>query len=112
VLVGLALRLFGLRYGLPAVYNPDEVAIMSRALAFAKGDLNPHNFLYPSLYFYVLFAWEGLTAALAVAARSVESFGAFQREFFLDPTRVFVAGRLLTALLGTATVAATGVLGR
>src|SRR4051812_37084565 len=62
-----ALRLFGLRYGLPAVYNPDEVAIMSRALAFAKGDLNPHNFLYPSLYFYVLFAWEGLTAALAVA---------------------------------------------
>jgi hypothetical protein len=105
--VALALRLFGLRYGLPAVYNPDEVAIMSRALAFAKGDLNPHNFLYPTLYFYVLFAWEGLTAALAVATRTVASFAAFQREFFVDPTRVFVAGRLLTALLGTATVAAT-----
>ena len=29
--VALALRLIGLRYGLPAVYNPDEVAIMSRA---------------------------------------------------------------------------------
>lgn len=103
----LALRVVGLRYGLPYVYNPDEVSIMSRALAFAKGDLNPHNFLYPSLYFYVLFAWEGLTALLAVAARAVSSFGAFQREFFLDPTRVYVAGRLLTALLGTATVAAT-----
>src|SRR6478672_5276770 len=111
LIVALALRLFGLRYGLPAVYNPDEVAIMSRALAFAKGDLNPHNFLYPSLYFYVLFAWEGLTAAVAVAVRAVDSFGAFQREFFLDPTRVFVAGRLLTALLGAATVVATGVLG-
>ena len=109
--VALALRLYGLRYGLPAVYNPDEVAIMSRALAFAKGDLNPHNFLYPSFYFYVLFAWEGLTAALAVATRAVDSFGAFQREFFLDPTRVFVAGRLLSALLGTATVVATGLLG-
>src|ERR1044071_7257504 len=91
--VALALRLYGLRYGLPAVYNPDEVAIMSRALAFAKGDLNPHNFLYPSLYFYVLFAWEGLTAAAAVAVRAVDSFGAFQREFFVDPTRVYVAGR-------------------
>ena len=99
-LVALALRLYGLRYGLPAVYNPDEVAIMSRALAFAKGDLNPHNFLYPSFYFYVLFAWEGLTAVLAVATRAVDSFGAFQREFFVDPTRVFVAGRLLSALLG------------
>jgi hypothetical protein len=107
----LVLRLIGLRYGLPAVYNPDEVAIMSRALAFAKGDLNPHNFLYPTFYFYVLFAWEGLTALLAVTTGAVASFGAFQREFFLDPTRVFVAGRLLTALLGTLTVIATGVLG-
>jgi hypothetical protein len=109
--VALGLRLYGLRYGLPAVYNPDEVAIMSRALAFAKGDLNPHNFLYPSFYFYLLFAWEGLTAVLAVATRAVDSFGAFQREFFIDPTRVFVAGRLLSALLGTATVIATGLLG-
>ena len=32
---------------------------MSRALGFAKGDLNPHNFLYPTLYFYVLFACDG-----------------------------------------------------
>jgi hypothetical protein len=109
--VALVLRLIGLRYGLPAVYNPDEVAIMSRALAFAKGDFNPHNFLYPTFYFYVLFAWEGLTALLAVATRAVASFDAFQREFFLDPTRVFVAGRLLTALLGTVTVIATGILG-
>lgn len=110
--VALGLRLIGLRYGLPYVYNPDEVSIMSRALAFAKGDLNPHNFLYPSLYFYVLFAWEGLTALLAVATRAVSSFADFQREFFLDPTRVYVAGRLLTALLGTATVAATWALAR
>ena len=31
--------LFGIQYGLPSVYNPDEVAIMARALAFAKGTL-------------------------------------------------------------------------
>jgi uncharacterized membrane protein len=111
VVAALALRLYGLRYGLPAVYNPDEVAIMSRALAFGKWDFNPHNFLYPSFYFYALFAWEGLTAAAAVVTRSVASFGAFQREFFVDPTRIVVAGRLLTALLGAGTVAATGVLG-
>ena len=29
--MALALRLYGLRYGLPAVYNPDEVSIVSRA---------------------------------------------------------------------------------
>ena len=110
-LVALGLRLLGLQYGLPAVYNPDEVAIMSRALAFAKGDLNPHNFLYPTFYFYVLFAWEGLTAVCVRGdRRRRRRFGDFQQEFFVDPTRVFVAGRLLTALCGTATVAATFVL--
>ena len=44
----LALRVAAIGFGLPSVYNPDEVAIMSRALAFAKGDLNPHNFVYPT----------------------------------------------------------------
>ena len=33
--------------------------ILNRALAFGKPDLNPHNFLYPTLYFYALFVWEG-----------------------------------------------------
>ncbi len=107
LVLALALRLLGLRYGLPAVYNPDEVAIMSRALAFAKGDLNPHNFLYPTFYFYALFAWIGLSAVWAVLTGAVASFAAFQREFFVDPSRVYTAGRLLTALCGTATVAAT-----
>ena len=55
--LALVFRLIGLQFGLPAVYNPDEVAIMSRALAMGKGSLNPHNFLYPTFFFYVLFAW-------------------------------------------------------
>ena len=63
------LRAIGLSFGLPAVYNPDEVAIMSRALGFAKGDLNPHNFLYPTFYFYVLFAWVGGYFAVSWADR-------------------------------------------
>ncbi len=57
--LAFGLRVVGLQYGLPAVYNPDEVSIMARALGFARGTLNPHNFLYPTFYFYVLFAWVG-----------------------------------------------------
>jgi uncharacterized membrane protein len=112
VLLALALRLIGLRYGLPAVYNPDEVAIMSRALAFAKGDPNPHNFLYPTFYFYLLFAWIAATGAVSMLTGAVTSLAAFQREFFVDPTRVYVAGRLLTAFAGTGTVVATWALAR
>lgn len=102
--LGLALRLAGVRYGLPAVYNPDEVAIMSRALAFAKGDLNPHNFLYPSLFFYVLFGWIGVSFVVARLFGVVASLQAFQTQFFLDPSMVYTAGRVLAVLCGTATI--------
>ncbi len=34
--LGVSAPLIGLQYGLPAVYNPDEVAIMARALSFAR----------------------------------------------------------------------------
>ena len=68
-LLGFALRVVGLQYGLPAVYNPDEVSIMARALSFARGTLNPHNFLYPTFYFYVLFAWVGVYLALGLVER-------------------------------------------
>ena len=88
VALGAALRLWGLGYGLPAVYNPDEVAIMNRALGFAQGDLNPHNFLYPTFYFYVLFVWEGLWFLVGRASGLFASRAAFERSFFVDPTTI------------------------
>jgi hypothetical protein len=48
--VALTLRVLGIQYGLPAVYNPDEVAIVARALSFATGTLNPHDFLDPTFF--------------------------------------------------------------
>jgi hypothetical protein len=110
--LALALRMLGLTYGLPAVYNPDETPILNRALTFAKGDLNPHVFVYPTLYFYVLFIWEGLFFVAGRAIGLFDSLAAFQREFFLDPSRHFLAGRMLSVVCGTATVAGVYRLGR
>jgi len=104
--VGLWLRLNGLGFGLPAVYNMDEVAIMNRALAFGTGDLSPHNFLYPTFYFYALFAWQGLTFVTGWVMGWWDSVAAFQREFFVDPSRLYWSGRLLSTLCGVATIAA------
>jgi hypothetical protein len=102
---GFVLRAIGLQYGLPAVYNPDEVAIMTRALSFGRGTLNPHNFLYPTFYFYVLFAWVGAYLAALYVTGRVASLAALQRLFFTDPTGIYTAGRLLGAVAGTATIA-------
>lgn len=108
----LALRVQAIDFGLPAVYNPDEVAIMSRALAFAKGDLNPRNFVYPTFYFYVLFAWVGAAFLWQRATGTVASAAEFQARFFVDPTSVYVAGRTLSALAGALTTGALALLGR
>jgi hypothetical protein len=109
--LGAWLRLRGISFGLPAVYNPDEVSIMSRALGFASGDLNPHNFLYPTLYFYFLFAWIGAYFVGAWIFGVMPSVAAFQQSFFLDPTGIYVAGRLLSMACGVATVAGVWRLG-
>ena len=102
--VAAALRVIGLQYGLPAVYNPDEVAIMARALSFAKGTLNPHNFLYPTFYFYVLFAWVGAWLAVLLATGRVASIAALRQLYFTDPTPIYTAGRSLGAAAGTGAV--------
>lgn len=112
IALALALRLVGLQYGLPDVYNPDEAAIMARALSFAKGTLNPHNFLYPTLYFYVLFGWVGAYLGFVWLTGGVTSAAMLQQLYFTDPTGIYTAGRLLGAVLGTLCVLAVYRLGR
>ena len=112
LVLGTWLRAQGLDFGLPAVYNPDEVAILSRALGFAKGDLNPHNFLYPTFYFYVLFGWVGAYFVIARATGAISSLAAFQAQFFSDPSGVYLAGRWLGVACGVATLVTVWALGR
>ncbi len=105
--LGLVLRCWGLKYGLPHVYNPDEISIMSRALGLAERGLNPGNFLYPSFYFYVLALAVGVQFAVFRAFGVVDSLRAFERAFWTDPTSVYLMGRGLSAIAGTLAIAAT-----
>ncbi len=91
--LALALRLLALAYGLPATYNPDETPILNRALAFAKGDLNPHNFLYPSLRLFL--AGRALTTLFGVA--TVPALYAFGKRLYGRTTGVIAAAFLAVA---------------
>ncbi len=52
--VAAALRLWGVTWGLPHAYHPDEGSILIHALGFGTGDLNPHWFRWPSLFMYIV----------------------------------------------------------
>ncbi len=99
--LGFGLRVWAIDYGLPGIYNPDEIPILNRALALARS-ANPKNFLYPSLHFYALFAWEALFFVVGRVFGLYQSLSAFQEEFFTDPSRLILAGRAFTAVCGTA----------
>jgi hypothetical protein len=104
--LGLTLRVWGLGWGLPDLHHPDEIWILNRALALANNHFNPRNFLYPTLYFYALFAWEGVYFVVGRLAGWYGSLAGFERSFFVDPSRLVMAGRALTVLFGVLTLPA------
>ena len=77
--VACALRLWGVKQGLPYSYNVDEAThFVPAAVAFFGHDLNPHYFLNPPAYSYLLHIvfelWFGSADAVA-------------RAYATDPTR-------------------------
>ena len=106
LVLAAALRLYGIGQDLPFVYNPDEANIMARALSVAR-NLDPQYYLYPSFYFYFLFA---LMGGLFVSGRALgryPSLAAFQARFFEDPTDFYLAGRLAVVALALLTIVLT-----
>ncbi|MCB9422596.1 MAG: glycosyltransferase family 39 protein [Ardenticatenaceae bacterium] len=54
IALAVGLRVWGLNFGLPYVYHPDEVVAINGAQHMIKtGDWNPHFFHWPSLIFYL-----------------------------------------------------------
>jgi hypothetical protein len=112
LILAFSVRLLGINYGLPYVLYPDEAMIVNHAVAFGTGDLNPHAFVYPSLYMYVLFIVYGTTY---VTGRFVGVFGSindFIHLFFTDVTIFYLPGRLIAVFCGVAAVWMVYKLGR
>ena len=94
LLAAVALRLWGVRHGLPYVYNADENAhFVPRAIGMFGHSLNPDYFINPPAFTYLLHAafWARWGGREAVG----EAFAA-------DPTAAFAIARVLAGVLGAA----------
>ncbi|MDP2307033.1 MAG: glycosyltransferase family 39 protein [Pseudomonadota bacterium] len=106
LLLALALRLWGLDFGLPlAEARPDELTIAFQAMKFGRGDLNPHSFNYPSLFKYLMFALFGAYYAVGKVVGHFSGQEDFLRSFFdgAVPFRLLMRG--WSAGMGTLGVA-------
>jgi hypothetical protein len=95
LLVGLGLRLWGVRQGLPWVYNSDEADhfVPHAVRMFEQGTLNPHYFANPPAFTYLLhflfdIAYGGPAGVVRALARR--------------PAAVYTLARVAAAVLGTA----------
>jgi hypothetical protein len=104
--VGAGLRFYALGHGLPFVYNPDEANIMARSVALAR-DLDPHYYLYPSFFFYLLFAAIGALYTAGRLAGRYPDRAWFESRFFEDPTDFYLAGRAVSVVAGLAAIVLT-----
>jgi len=105
ILLTFFLRIYGINFGLPYLYNPDEPTFVSRAMHFGTGDLNPHWFGHPgSTLMYILFLLYGVYFVLGHLLGIFPDWQSFETLFQTDPTTFYLIGRTTTVLFGTLTV--------
>jgi hypothetical protein len=102
--LALGLRVWGLRHGLPEVYNVDENAhFVPRAIGFFGHDLNPRYFVNPPAFTYLLHL------VFLVRYGSGDAAG---HALASDPSSVFALARLTSALLATIAVGLLYIAGK
>jgi 4-amino-4-deoxy-L-arabinose transferase-like glycosyltransferase len=108
VLAAAALRIYGIDWSLPDVF--EEATPLKKAWAMWRWgqpggpDFNPHFFNYPSLSIYLQWAAQAFLYAGMKITGAIDSAVDFQMYYLVDKTPFYVAGRLVTALFGIATV--------
>src|SRR5262245_17436020 len=102
--LGLGLRLWGLDWGLPWAFHPDEINYVDHAQDLVTtGNLNPRYFENPSL----------LTYLIALELLVLRALGPLAGPLAFDqPGGAYLVARLDSALLGTASLALVLSIGR
>lgn len=114
LLTALGLRLWGFEQGYPEMYgHVDEVGVAASIWNFFRAKtLLPTEFTYPAFYSYLTALSLYLSTLLGWGPRQGSVMETVVLLSYLDPARVAVVGRVLSALLGTATAYLTFSLGR
>ncbi|MBI4055160.1 MAG: glycosyltransferase family 39 protein [Elusimicrobia bacterium] len=104
VLLGAALRFWGMDYGLPHLYQTEEYKTIHFALKMGTGDLNPHFFEHPSLYMYFMAFLYGCLYLLGWLLGIYQNTQDFAVAFVRDPTAIYLLSRGVEAFWGLGTV--------
>ncbi len=114
VCIGLFFRLYGMNWGMPHYFHPDERQVMYKTGDISLSDMNPHFFAYGSLPIYLL---RGTTEAVGWMNRNVVNLASAMKlspDMMSDVRNYFpnmndlkqrtLTGRFLSAIFSTLTI--------
>jgi uncharacterized membrane protein len=122
LVLGAFIRFWGLDFGLPHIYHPDEFQKYKAVMRMVEhGDLNPRYFWHPSLLLYATYGMNSLmhllfingefTSTIILAGRTVSCLAGIISIFFVYKIGELLwnrrAGLLASLLLGTFPLAVT-----
>lgn len=115
VLLAGLLRFYGIRWGLPDVYEEaTPINVAWDMWGWGEGgsfDANPHFFNYPSLIIYLQLLGQGILYLGMRLFGAIDSTLEYRVLFVIHKTPFFFVGRTITAIFGTATILVTYLLG-
>jgi 4-amino-4-deoxy-L-arabinose transferase-like glycosyltransferase len=115
LLVGLLLRLYGINFGLPYLYDIDErVYFVDKVIGMlATGDLNPHWFGHPgTTTMYMLCVLYTIIFLGGLGLGIFADVDDFKTLYYQDPAVLYLSGRMLMAIFGVATILLTYIIAR
>ncbi|MFC7536721.1 glycosyltransferase family 39 protein [Sphingomonas sp. GCM10030256] len=112
--IALVLRLNNVGFGLPSLYDPDEPLFMVKAATLlSEPTYNPRWFGHPgSTTIYLTALIQALVFLTGLVTGQYAGVKDFIAAAYADPAMLFLPVRVVMALLGTACVALTYLLGR
>jgi len=114
LLASILLRLNGITFGLPALYDPDEPLFIINGLKLLKEHtLNPGWFGHPgTTTIYAMALVELLVFLAGVISGRFDNAQDFAHAVYTDPTIIVLPGRLFILLCGVLCVLLTFLVGR
>ena len=104
LLIGAILRFWGIQYGLPGIYNSDESLHLLNVLYMgATKNPQPLYFLYPTAFHLFLLPFYAIYYLIGLSLGVFKNSADLAASYAINPTGLFLVGRMTAAAFGVAT---------
>ena len=105
MLIAFILQIWGINFGLPYIYNPDEPVFTNKAVNFFTGDFNPHWFGHPGAFLIdILFLLYGIYFIFGLVLGHFTNLTGFLDLYKTNPTNFYLIGRFLSVIFATLSI--------